>query len=518
MILTQNSEIRTKFVPTEEVLFDEVAWEVGYGVRYGTAQKGLILLRPRHGKHWIAHAAAQKILRGIVTSSQILALPRDNAISQVEVVHSGPFQRALQVERGKLVLDSGMRHVRGSSYPVMAPQFELETREDEVRRPPPRGVARKVLGTRDGRVPDLTMSQLATHVGVSSVSSTSRQEEITPSGYQLEGSKLVLMSRAQSGRMTLYLVQEAVQKGFDLPGGGTEAGELPEQTLLREIKEEMKVVMAPGSFYYLGDSVSQGGEACCHVYLGLEKQFDQTTLDMGKYRRHSLSSPHPTDQPYLSRILDYVLSKCGTWLGAWWVANAHSMVELEWTVERHPSDPNIVRHAKDAYEQAQRIMQATTPSSPGVPVPASPPPVSPGQGMSASTAWAPPVSTFVRTPLSNSNPSPPSVAVIGRPPIPMSAKPPKLSDVVVELTPLQQEERIQRDPDYLFIVVGKYLMGYYVVNHDWPTSQETYKYFSKRLPNFHIQRGIQSLVLRSWITRTDVGGGHVKFSVPEAMQ
>jgi len=497
--LTHRTELRTKYVPSEEVLFDDVAWEVGYGVRYGTAQKGLILIKPRHGKHTVQQTVAQKMLRSVVTTHKVLAMSRNGAIKAVIHKIEGPFSKLQDVVQDSLILDSGLRMAGSGGYPVPAKfQDPVEAEHEEMRRPPKRAQPRPLglVSSSNGTPPPAPDFQVSQHMP-----SSRRSFVVDP----IVGSKLVLMKRTPNGNMTLYTIKERAEKNFDFVGGTSNPGETAEQTLVREVGEETHVRFPPKTFFYLGDSIPADGSAVAHVYLGLEEQFPDGALDSLGYKRVSVkgNSVVQGDTAWIERITQFVVDQCGNWEGAWWVANAHCMRFTNREAVDLRDDTTVVRAAKAIFRSTIAVMQQTgkieTPNMQHRTILASSDPLAPTK------VDVPRASLLASTPL----PTRPAPLA---PPFP-TGTPSRVSEVVIDVTRKDLVEFITKHPDEFYYVVAKY-----VINHGQmgvpPTASETYRYLRKLAPGIDPAPLIDVFVKRGWINKTATTGGHSVFTIP----
>ncbi len=84
----------------------------------------------------------------------------------------------------------------------------------------------------------------------------------------VQNGKILLMHRIKDG-----------QEYFSLPGGTVESGELPEQTVIRELQEEFTIDIVIDRFLF--DGVSMGK----HGYYYLVKEFSGTPTLGGEEKR-----------------------------------------------------------------------------------------------------------------------------------------------------------------------------------------------------------------------------------------
>lgn len=235
MFLTTTGELRSKYVPTVDIMLEDGVWEVKY-------EKGKIeKMRPRPGKRGGAVA-------NLYVQATPLSLLRKN-------------NRSFEVRKGMgagkmLTMVEGDVEIRmGRMTPVGD--------EDKVHRE----------GGEDWR-------------------------KVEFSSQKIEGSKVVFF--CDEG----YLLYQEEGKLLDFVGGKIELGETPMEALVREVNEELHIVMKPEAFIPIGET--SDSEARTFVFIShISKRWIGSVLVPYDGVASSV-------QPWVSRIMDYVVLTHGS--------------------------------------------------------------------------------------------------------------------------------------------------------------------------------------------------------------
>jgi len=326
MIMTPMGEYRVKFSPSEEVRFEGDVWEVVFGVRYGSAMQGLILVRPRTGKVPMTLDAAQKNILSVMDAKSVLAA--SIPVRPFIYKERGPYVSLLTLQGNDIIWDSGYRQ-EGACCPYRAHEGSttLNAQVQEVRRTLPRADR--------------------------SVQSNSVVVK-PPESVQVQrmASKLIILSRPE-GRDTIvgHFYQERTASLYDCIGGTSHVGETRDQTLVREVMEELRIILDMSVVSYVGEYRRR--DELIHMYV-----VDRDSLPMRygegvPHKPWNLASPDWASKsgdmvPHMVQMLTVAQMTCGTLMGLWWVG-AHKGRMRSDTCTPDVSDAPIVVEAKRLY-------------------------------------------------------------------------------------------------------------------------------------------------------------------------
>jgi len=336
MVMTPMGEYRVKFSPSEEVRFEGDVWEVVFGVRYGSATQGLILVRPRTGKVPMTLDAAQKNILSVMDAKAVLASP--TPVRTFRYKDRGPYTSLLTLQGNDVVWDSGYRQ-EGTCCPYRAYDGDttLNAQVQEVRRTLPRADRTVQAGSVSVKLAD-------------------------PIRVQRVACKLIILSRSE-GRDTIagHFYQEKTASLYDCVGGTSNVGETRDQTLIREVREELHVTLDMNVVSYVGEYRQR--DELIHMYV-----VDRDCLPMryGEGVPHkvlNLSSAEWSSKvgdlvPHMVHLLTVAQMTCGTLMGLWWLGAHKGRIRPE-RCAPDVSDAPLVVEAKQKY--LQRVAQFVSP-------------------------------------------------------------------------------------------------------------------------------------------------------------
>jgi len=180
--------------------------------------------------------------------------------------------------------------------------------------------------------------EMPAHMVSSSRISTSAEGKIV-------GSKLIILNTTGKGIPLVYTFKEKTGKPFDLVGGTQQLGETRDQTLLREVGEELRVSIRIQDVLYLGKS--EDANAISAMYICSLQVFGTQRLSSLPHKWINLAAPDYGDcAEWLQARLDWAIKKAGSMQGLVALAAVTSPTPVEPMADDR-MDTDIVREAKE---------------------------------------------------------------------------------------------------------------------------------------------------------------------------
>jgi len=146
---------------------------------------------------------------------------------------------------------------------------------------------------------------------------------------EVRGSKIVFF-RWIDGLLHFGYTRERSEKGWDFVGGKAEGNETAEETLCREVGEEVDLLLKPDDYCYLGPNTNEG--YCSHVFIGRWKWADDLRMKWCLVTQDGATLPEDVPK-WLPRHLTFLASRLGRPYNVPWF----------WTMKRLDEDsPNTI--------------------------------------------------------------------------------------------------------------------------------------------------------------------------------